>query len=568
MSDPTPGTSTSADASVSIPPTASSSKSPSGTLKKIFRSSSREKASKEGSGKKDERKDEDKEEEEEEEDWDGRMVRSREYDHYVDRAGQDPLGRMFLMLMKDNQELTNKLKIRSSLNIGEMCKDFIQSTEYKEEELLRKFAESEASLERKMLEKELNSTTLDHGIEPPTTFSSHSTLRNWEHRKEAQKLFPIQNKFSGAVGKDGQTGVTIFEYLSSMNKAQQHCCLSEPEFMDFLLATTTGKAHSLLSEWIEQNESLKDIYHSLLLNFDRRTTPEDAKASLASFKIRKNSTLSKAAGIIQNLAMRSSCTLPVGKSRTDLFNMDAINALIKSLPPASSTQALNSYHKLSSQLSRACTFTELVKSLGIYRSTIDADIRQHGAENDTKEKAEGYKGKNGGKGKKGKQQNTTYAVQAKVNEEQSVSQVSTYSVQTNTGNTNPNNGRGGSSANNQSGQTNQQHSQNNQQFVSPNYRGKNPRGRGGRWNNTNSYNQGQGQNHGGQGQPSLDYCSLCGSINHRASSGCPNMTNQSGNVIRINPVQGTCPDCPTAVSPRLNHPPAMCPFRPGGPFSR
>ncbi len=349
------------------------------------------------------------------------------YDEYVDKASNDPLGRMFLRLMKTNQELSKKCKVETNIDIGQMCRDFVLSTEMKERDLDYKLAATENSLERKLLEKELNSSILDHGVNPPSSFSLFPVLTGWEQRKEVQKLFPVNNKFSGAVAKEGQSGVTVSEFLTAMNRGQQHCNLSEAEFTDILLLCTTGRAHQLISEWMEQEESIKDIYHSLIMVYDRRTSPEDAKASLASFKIRKNSNLSKAAGAIQNLAMRSSCTLPAGKSRSDFYNMEAVHTLINALPPASSTQAMNVYQKLSSQLSRACTFTELVKALSIYRATIDSDIKQHGVESDQNQKGKGnQKGQNYGKGKNKSQdkQAAAYAMQASTLSVQSGNNVS------------------------------------------------------------------------------------------------------------------------------------------------
>jgi hypothetical protein len=70
-----------------------------------------------------------------------------------------------------------------------------------------------------------------------------------------------------------------------------------------------------------------------------------------------------------------------------------------------------------------------------------------------------------------------------------------------------------------------------------------------------------------KGDQSLQYCSLCGAVDHLASSGCINMRDDKGAHVNIMPTHGTCNMCPMSVNPRLNHPTYLCPWRPGGPFS-
>jgi hypothetical protein len=59
---------------------------------------------------------------------------------------------------------------------------------------------------------------------------------------------------------------------------------------------------------------------------------------------------------------------------------------------------------------------------------------------------------------------------------------------------------------------------------------------------------------------------LCGLNNHVAAQGCRNMIDQNGHVVQVQPCQSVCGSCPPSVTPRLNHPPMLCPFRVGGPL--
>jgi hypothetical protein len=66
---------------------------------------------------------------------------------------------------------------------------------------------------------------------------------------------------------------------------------------------------------------------------------------------------------------------------------------------------------------------------------------------------------------------------------------------------------------------------------------------------------------------SSQYCSLCGRRNHLASQGCPFMVDDKGIKVNVLPTHSTCTECPPRITPRLNHPMQLCPYRKGtGPF--
>jgi hypothetical protein len=153
-----------------------------------------------------------------------------------------------------------------------------------------------------------------------------------------------------------------------------------------MLASSTGLAHELLLEWKMNGESVPTIYHNLLINFDKRLSPDEAKMQLSSYKIPKSSSLAKAESQIMLLAGRTASALPEGPSRTAYYNLEACNAMIRSLPPSSSANVNNLYNQLSARLGRAATFAELSRGMNLLRTTIDKDIRQNGGDMSFKNK--------------------------------------------------------------------------------------------------------------------------------------------------------------------------------------
>ncbi len=49
-----------------------------------------------------------------------------------------------------------------------------------------------------------------------------------------------------------------------------------------------GKAYAVIDQWMDANVSTTSIYPMLVLQFDRRATPEESKQQLNSFKATKN----------------------------------------------------------------------------------------------------------------------------------------------------------------------------------------------------------------------------------------------------------------------------------------
>jgi len=78
--------------------------------------------------------------------------------------------------------------------------------------------------------------------------------------------------------------MSVLEYLFSLNLMQKQCNLSKAEFMQMMLASTTGKPHIYLMRRIQEKDDLSNIYHNLLLHYDKRMEPEEARIKLYALR--------------------------------------------------------------------------------------------------------------------------------------------------------------------------------------------------------------------------------------------------------------------------------------------
>lgn len=445
----------------------------------------------------------------------------------------NPLGRILLDMHKDSVNMADKSGLHElSRNLISLCEDFYESMAIEREMIRSEMKGLAKQVENSILNKELNSHLLNQDFKAPTEFSSKTVICTPGERAECMRVFSARGqKFSGNADSP-----SIIEFLNSMKSAQEICCLSEREFIDFMLLNTTGKAHGLMIDWIAQGKNVDALFHSLMIYYDRRISPEDAKTQLQNIKASRQENLSRLEARIMTLATRACSVMPVGNTQTACFNTDAVIALIRSLPAASAIIAQNNYHLLSAKMGRACTFDELTKALNIYRGQIDMDIKREGV--DTGDRPEKKKwGKNKDNWPKNRQF-STYGV----------------SVQPN---------KGGAEGGKRKGKevTNGNKGENKGNW---NNKGKTS---GYKNNNSNGY-QGNNYPRPNKGNPNINgnYCSLCGHNDHRAANGCPFMQADNGTLIKVLPTHSTCNRCPHSLPHRLNHPQQICPYRLGGPL--
>ncbi|RPI68001.1 MAG: hypothetical protein EHM38_08975, partial [Geobacteraceae bacterium] len=302
-----------------------------------------------------------------------------------------PFGRVLLSILEDNTRTAQQTGARqTNLNIGLISKAL--KDDLKREEAT--IAENVSA----MADKEINLAAVNQDLHPPQYFSPTDRLVTLSAKKDAHLTFPYRHpKFSGSnpYNKDhGGPQMAIEEYLDLLTRAQSNCPLSRREFIDVMLATTTGRAHSLIMDWTRAGESIEQIFHLLLMNYDRRISPTEAKDRLYSYRCQKTDSLAKSEAQILTLATRFSDAMPDGPSKNMIMNFEANNALMRALPTNSAVTASNLYHTLCSKKGRAPTFSEFTSHLNIYADSINRDIKQNGMETTQRKTPQSSKTKN------------------------------------------------------------------------------------------------------------------------------------------------------------------------------
>ena len=461
---------------------------------------------------------------------------------------EHPLGAILIKLAQDSTALAKKTNLRGvETNIHDLCSTFHVATQLDKDEINDKFIKSHEDIENAIIFKDLNSHKINSDVNPPHYFSPSPTITSPSKLAEVLKIFPRNLKFSG-LKQDNQMSIT--EFLNTLKTAQEQLRLSESEFVDRMLACSTGLAHELIFEWRANGENIPTIYHNLLINFDKRLSPDEAKQQLNAYKIPKSGSLAKAEAQIMILAGRTASALPEGPSRTAYYNLEACNSIIRALPPTSSSNVNNLYNKISARLGRAATFAELSRGMNLYRSSYDKDIKQNGSENVYRVNKK-ISSSNMRSSAMKRPKYTAYITSASTNRQHETKGY----PRNNTSRAYINNTSFTPKPLNLARPFPNNSNQNKTWNTAKNHTGpKRPmpkRGPDGKFlRNKASYNSS---------------CSLCGMKNH-SSKECKNMQSDNGKRVDIIPTYGTCSRCPARVHPRLHHPESLCPFRTGGPL--
>lgn len=462
---------------------------------------------------------------------------------------EHPIGAILIKLAQDNTALARKTNLRGiETNISDLCTSFHAAVQTERADMENRLHQTHEQIEQNIINKDLSSHKINCSITPPQHFSPEPTITSTSKLAEVLKIFPRNMKFSGSK-QDNH--VSIIEFLNTLKTAQDQVQLSESEFIDRMLAASTGLAHELILEWRNNGENIHTIYHNLLVNFDKRMSPDEAKSQLYSLKLSKNTTLAKAEAQIMLLASRIASQLPEGPSRVQYYNLEACNGLIRALPSHSSTSVSNLFNKISARLGRVATFAELSRAMNIQRSTIDKDIRQNGSDSNIRNRVAP------GSRNPLKKRYTAYQINAVPAMEQKKivpnrkflrtprkTSVNTFNIISHTPRpvvTNrpaPSKPPGGHPLK-----------------RNTNNRPPLKRGPDGKFlKRQSNYNN-----------VTKRSCSLCGLSSHTAQD-CRLMVNDSGKRVDIIPTYGVCSKCPQRIQPRLHHPEALCPYRVGGPL--
>ena len=482
---------------------------------------------------------------------------------HFDYTRNHPWGNILLKLLHENTKLAKKVNLKSmELSVGDLCTQFYNGQMLEKQKIRAKIMQTTHGLEDSLIQRELNSHTINQSVEAPSYYSSTPTLLTPRQRGDCLKLLPSgSNKFSG-----DRNGMNILEFLHLLKSLQAQCRLSLPEFLEMMLASTTGNAYLLIHSWIDNGDDPSTIFHNLLVHYDTRLQPEQARIKLMAYKAPKSADLAKVEATIQSLASRAASNIPAGPGRIASYNTEVIQGLIRSLPPASSLIVQTQNNEKTAKMGRAITAAELSRFLNTYRHAIDMDIKTHGVDNRIFEKRFVPRA-----GKVGTKKYVTYNINGAVplHHQPQVPQIARNSqISQITQNHRPN--TLGGNRNYSSGNNNMRKAWVDKYGTRDGRNNYKPIGSGGHRNKAGQFTQRRHFNGSGRPNysPNIDYCSLCGKQDHKASGGCPNMISDGGKQINIMPTKDVCKRCPPHINPRLSHPEFICPYRKSGPWGK
>ena len=251
-----------------------------------------------------------------------------------EQTKNDPIGKILLDIAHDQTMLAKKCKLENmSVNIHEICENFEKFMDIGEKQRQKHSEQTQDEMEQRLIRKKLSSHLINQAFRPPA-FAKTPALTSIGRTSDILKLFPHRNnKFSGHP-KDN---LSLLEFITSLNAAQEQAHLTEKEFRQMLLACTTGPAHQFLIDWMEENdEDMASTYHQLALRFDNRMTAEEAKKQLFNYKAPKDKTLAQVESHIMSLAHRASTIYQPGDARKQARDLESCDTLIRCLPPNSS----------------------------------------------------------------------------------------------------------------------------------------------------------------------------------------------------------------------------------------
>jgi len=292
----------------------------------------------------------------------------------------NPLGKFVVHMGTNYNKMLDISKSSADrIPIADLCKAFQDHVSVNESHLKTEIEKSNKELQETLHGQSLSFHMYNPLIRCPTRFSPTPTLLTVGRQVEANKLFPQGRQRSS--GDHGGSSPPITEWIYAMNVAQEKLNLSEDEFKERMLLSTTSAAHRMLRNLIQEGDNVGGIYHKLMLMHDNTMKPERAKEELLRFKISRNSTINRGQGHIMELATAAARIFPEGDLRKSYSNSEACLGLIRSLPITSSTIVNTAYNRLISvaaQQGKIALYTDLMAYLNPYHTQINEDIKRNG----------------------------------------------------------------------------------------------------------------------------------------------------------------------------------------------
>jgi hypothetical protein len=451
----------------------------------------------------------------------------------------DGLGRIILEFMAQIKEVSKKANIPFNKDEDEICEEYsgyLHGLNTLIEDRVENQVQSKIDKEIKKFKTDrLNRSYMNQSetIFPPKIFNEIVQTRPSDHKIQLiNQSFPTRYKF------DGHGRPSVVEFLRNINYAQTQCHLSKTEFLDHMLRCTTGQVYEEVAGMVDGHISLEEIYNTLLVKYDKRKKPEQAKQELDNFVVPQDATLATVQSKIMSLGQRA-CLLYASEARTMAYNFDCTKALIKALPKGSHNDALKLLQDLNHEYERSPTYSEYVSAISRYAPNIDYNYKEEKNKRVIRN-IDKYLEKSTRNPFRKTEVSRRQASVQQIDRRSPAPEKRRYLNEIS----------GLPSINYDYNRYSNKNRQSNNRFQQK--------------SNRDSYNNNSYRNkHGSSNKESLgirgkQHCSLCGSNTHSASNGCFKMRNDFGRLVFCPPSSGSCDRCEREEGKILYHPSNLC----------
>ena len=496
----------------------------------------------------------------------------------VQGTSDHPLGDTILDTM------THSKAKATSEDIINMSKKFMKYLELNDAEMNSQQSQTLQLMDEKIYQNHLKDHTSTQEVKEPQNFSPHDRLTHDNTSKHNNLLTLVRSAFPKKKFSGNDANYTVIEYLEGMNQGQKLCCLSESEFKDMLLQTTTGTVYDTMRSYLSLKMPIRDIYNWLLSVYHQPQSPDLALNKLLNFNIPKFKKLADATSEVLQLAIRASFLTPE-KNRKDIVDNYAAQFLLKSLPHDSQQLGRKLYQDMCVHNNgEAPSFVHFTKALCRYAPTINKDINRNGQHPDNSRQRQNtnrqfaiknINAKNQINNKKDNDNNyqkQSYSSRLiNNNKRYNNTNTSTYSKRSNEPFSINNSYKQNAKSNFNNSSYNQRYNNNNNASIpnykpNINYNSNKPKINEIRLFSKNkdkpNYKQMNDSTYKNMQKnpnkiPMKQYCTLCGSSTHNASDICYKMRNENNEIVPVPPSFAPCEIC-LKLSKTLYHPPEFC----------
>lgn len=363
---------------------------------------------------------------------------------------------------------------------------------------------------------------------PLNKLTDNNSFRNYEMRVKTLK-------FTGDKG-----GLSVNEFLKSMNSLQSELKFSESDFRIALITRCTGRAHSLLTTWISMGYSTLELYVNLLNCFNREISPSKANEYLSSYRIPKFFNFSKFSAEVLELANVAASNSIDATMKESLINSLSLNCLIGRSPIG--LKRVLETHMISFQQKRnqRPTFAEFLSFILPYNSILDYELLENSSKYDFAPPRDLF--------------SILYVKEKGTSKEDSKSKFNKQKG-TNGKSTNKISCTSNEVAINNGAESENTHVDN----ASLSFLNSLPAAHVNALNFSKTHNENQGGSSKGKGKL---YCVFCGAQTHNSEQGCHLMVTDQLKKVFLTPGLKPCEICVTKLGRRFHHPTKFCPIRP------